>query len=136
VRGSPAWREKEDLLASMPGVGPITARSLIAELPELGALDAKRIASLTGLARFTRQSGQWKGRAMIAGGRKTVRSAFFLASLSACVTIPSSRPSANTSSTPASLKCSSQAQPPANSSPSSTASFTRIAMADESLDPR
>ena len=84
VRGSPAWREKEDLLASVPGVGPITARTLIAELPELGALDGKQIASLAGLAPFTRQSGQWKGKAMIAGGRKTVRSALFLAALAAC----------------------------------------------------
>jgi transposase len=84
VRGSPAWREKEDLLASVPGVGPITARTLIAELPELGTLDGKRIASLAGLAPFTRQSGQWKGKARIAGGRKSVRSALFLASLVAC----------------------------------------------------
>jgi transposase len=84
VRGSPAWREKEDLLASVPGVGPITARTLIAELPELGTLDGKRIASLAGLAPFTRQSGQWRGKAMIAGGRKSVRSALFLASLVAC----------------------------------------------------
>jgi transposase len=84
VRGSPAWREKEDLLASVPGVGPITARTLIAELPELGTLDGKRIASLAGLAPFTRQSGQWTGKAMIAGGRKSVRSALFLASLVAC----------------------------------------------------
>jgi transposase len=84
VRGSPAWREKEDLLASVPGVGPITARTLIAELPELGALNGKQIASLAGLAPFTRQSGQGKGKAMIAGGRKAVRSALFLASLAAC----------------------------------------------------
>jgi transposase len=84
VRGSPAWREKEDLIASVPGVGPITARTLIAELPELGALDGKKIASLAGLAPFTRQSGQWKGKAMISGGRKAVRSALFLASLAAC----------------------------------------------------
>jgi transposase len=49
--------DKEDLLASVPGVGPITARTLIAELPELGALNGKRIASLAGLAPFTRQSG-------------------------------------------------------------------------------
>ena len=83
VRGSPAWREKEDLLASVPGVGPITARTLIAELPELGTLDGKRIASLAGLAPFTRQSGQWKGKAMIGGGRTTVRSALFLAALTA-----------------------------------------------------
>jgi len=84
VRGSPAWREKDDLLASVPGVGAVTARALIAELPELGALDSKQIASLAGLAPFVQQSGQWKGRAMIAGGRKTVRSALFLAALAAC----------------------------------------------------
>jgi transposase len=81
VRGSPAWREKEDLLASVPGVGPTTARTLMAELPELGALDEKAIASLVGLAPFARQSGQWKGKSMIAGGRKSVRSALFLAAL-------------------------------------------------------
>ena len=80
----PHGARKEDLLASVPGVGPITARTLIAELPELGTLDGKRIASLAGLAPFTRQSGQWKGKAMIAGGRKSVRSALFLASLVAC----------------------------------------------------
>jgi transposase len=81
VRGSPAWREKEDLLASVPGVGSVTARALIAELPELGSLDNKRIASLAGLAPYTRQSGQWKGKSMIGGGRKSVRSALFLAAL-------------------------------------------------------
>jgi transposase len=81
VRGSPAWREKEDLLASVPGVGPVVARTLIAELPELGTLDNKKIASLAGLAPYTRQSGQWKGKSMIGGGRKTVRSALFLAAL-------------------------------------------------------
>ena len=81
VRGSPAWREKEDLLSSVPGVGPQTARTLIAELPELGTLNAKQIASLAGLAPFTRQSGQWRGRSMIGGGRKTVRSALFMAAM-------------------------------------------------------
>jgi transposase len=81
VRGSPAWREKEDLLASVPGVGAVTARTLIAELPELGTLDSKKIASLAGLAPYTRQSGHWKGKSMIAGGRKSVRSALFLAAL-------------------------------------------------------
>jgi len=84
VRGSPAWREKEDLLASVPGVGSVTARTLLAELPELGQLDNKKIAALAGLAPFTRQSGQWKGRSMIAGGRKGVRSALFMAALAAC----------------------------------------------------
>ena len=75
VRGSPAWRDKEDLLASVPGVGPVVARTLIAELPELGTLDSKKIASLAGLAPYTRQSGQWKGKSMIGGGRKSVRCA-------------------------------------------------------------
>ena len=69
VRGSPAWREKEDLLASVPGVGPTIARTLIAELPELGQLSRKQIAVLAGLAPFTRQSGQWRGRSFIGGGR-------------------------------------------------------------------
>lgn len=81
VRGSPAWCAKEDLLASVPGVGVNTARILIAEMSELGTLDAKRIASLAGLAPYTRQSGRWVGKAMIGGGRKTVRSALFLAAL-------------------------------------------------------
>lgn len=83
IRGSPAWQASEDLLASVPGVGPVTARTLLAELPELGRLDAKQIAALAGLAPFVRQSGKWKGRAMVAGGRKTVRTALFLAALTA-----------------------------------------------------
>lgn len=81
VRGSPVWREKEDLLASVPGVGSIIARTLMAELPELGTLDRKKIASLAGLAPYTRQSGNWKGRSMIGGGRKTVRCAIFMAAM-------------------------------------------------------
>ena len=81
MRGSPAWREKEDLLASVPGVGPIIARTLIAELPELGTLDRRQIAALAGLAPFTRQSGQWKGKSLIGGGRKSVRTALFMAAL-------------------------------------------------------
>lgn len=84
VRGSPVWREKEDLLASVPGVGPWTARTLIAELPELGTLDRKTVTSLAGLAPYTRQSGRWKGKSMIGGGRKTVRSALFIAAMVAC----------------------------------------------------
>lgn len=81
VRASPAWRETEDLLASVPGVGAQTARTLIAELPELGKLDRKQIAGLAGLAPYTRQSGKWKGKSMIAGGRKTVRCAVFMAAM-------------------------------------------------------
>jgi transposase len=81
VRGSPAWREKEDLLASVPGVGPVIARTLIAELPELGTLGRKQIAALAGLAPFTRQSGQWRGRSFIGGGRTSVRTALFMGAL-------------------------------------------------------
>jgi transposase len=81
VRGSPAWREKEDLLASVPGVGPTIARTLIAELPELGQLNRRQVAALAGLAPFTRQSGQWRGRSFIAGGRTTVRTALFMGAM-------------------------------------------------------
>ncbi len=83
VRGSPVWREKEDLLASVPGVGKIIARTLIAELPELGSLDRRSIASLAGLAPWTRQSGQWKGNSFIGGGRSSVRAALFLGAMTA-----------------------------------------------------
>jgi transposase len=81
VRTSPAWREQEDLLRSVPGVGPVTARTLLAELPELGRLDRRRIAALAGLAPWTRQSGQWRGRSFIGGGRSGVRAVLFMAAL-------------------------------------------------------
>ena len=81
VRGSPVWVEKEDLLASVPGVGPVIARTLIAELPELGSLDRRKVAALVGLAPRTRQSGQWRGKSFIGGGRKSVRNALFMAAM-------------------------------------------------------
>lgn len=81
VRGSPAWREKDDLLASVPGVGPVIAHTLIAELPELGRLNRKQIAALVGLAPFTRQSGRWRGRSFIGGGRTTVRTVLFMGAM-------------------------------------------------------
>lgn len=83
VRGSPAWRAKEDLLASVPGVGPIIARTLIAELPELGQVGRHAIAALAGLAPWTRQSGEWKGRSFIGGGRASVRTALFMGAITA-----------------------------------------------------
>ena len=83
VRSSPAWRETEDLLASVPGVGPIIARTLMAELPELGRLNRKQIAALAGLAPYTRQSGQWRGKSFIGGGRSAVRSALFMGAMTA-----------------------------------------------------
>ena len=81
VRGSPAWAEKEDLLASVPGIGPTIARSLIAELPELGTLDRRQIAALVGLAPWTRQSGQWRGKTFIGGGRASVRRMLFMGAM-------------------------------------------------------
>ena len=83
VRGSPAWREKEDLMASVPGVGPITARTLLAELSELGTLTRRQVASLAGLAPYTQASGQWAGKSRIGGGRATVRSAIHMAAVAA-----------------------------------------------------
>jgi len=81
VRGSPVWCEKEDLLKSVPGVGNVTARTLLAELPELGALSRREIASLAGLAPWTRQSGKWRGKSFTGGGRTTVRTALFMAAM-------------------------------------------------------
>jgi len=81
VRGSPAWRDKEDLLASVPGIGKTIARTLLAELPELGSLDRRQVAALVGLAPWTRQSGQWRGKSFISGGRAGVRAALFMGAM-------------------------------------------------------
>lgn len=81
VRGTPIWREREDLLASVPGIGKTIARTLLAELPELGALNPKQIAALAGLAPYTRQSGKWRGKSFISGGRTAVRTALFMGAL-------------------------------------------------------
>ena len=81
VRGTPAWRETEDLLKSVPGVGDVTARTLIADLPELGTLDRKKIAALVGVAPFNRDSGTLRGKRTIWGGRANVRAALYMAAL-------------------------------------------------------
>jgi transposase len=81
VRGCPAWVATETLLTSVPGIGQVTARTLLAELPELGRLDRRQIAALAGLAPWTRQSGQWRGKSFIGGGRTAVRSALFMAAM-------------------------------------------------------
>ncbi len=81
IRKSPAWQADADLLASVPGVGKATLRTLIAELPELGRLDRRKIAALVGVAPINRDSGTMRGRRTIAGGRPTVRSALFMAAL-------------------------------------------------------
>jgi transposase len=81
IRNSPVWRVREALMTSVPGVGTGTARTLLAELPELGRLDRRQIAALAGLAPWTRQSGKWKGKSFIGGGRAKVRAALFMAAL-------------------------------------------------------
>ena len=81
IERSPVWRVHEDLLRSVPGIGPTVARTLLAELPELGRLDRRAIAALVGVAPFNRDSGQWRGRRMIAGGRAAVRAAIYMAAL-------------------------------------------------------
>ena len=77
------WRSKSELLQSVPGVGPATSASLVAELPELGKLNRQEIASLVGLAPFSRDSGQFRGQRSIWGGRGSVRTALYMAAFNA-----------------------------------------------------
>jgi transposase len=81
IRKSAAWQADADLLASVPGVGKATLRTLIAELPELGRLDRRKIAALVGVAPINRDSGVQRGRQTIAGGRAPVRTALYMAAL-------------------------------------------------------
>jgi transposase len=81
VRGSPLFAEKEALLTSVPAIGKTIASTLIAELPELGTLGRREIAALVGLAPWTRQSGQWRGKSFIGGGRSSVRTALFMGAM-------------------------------------------------------
>lgn len=81
IRGTPVWRETDELLQSVPGIGPAVARTLIAELPELGSLDRRKIAALVGVAPFNRDSGKWRGRRMVSGGRSGVRAALYMSAL-------------------------------------------------------
>ena len=81
IRTSPVWRAQEDLLRSVPGVGPIVARTLLAQLPELGTLSSKTIAALVGVAPLNRDSGLFRGRRMVWGGRATVRAVLYMGAL-------------------------------------------------------
>lgn len=81
IRASPVWREREDLLQSVPGVGPVVARTLLAELPELGQLNRRAIAKLVGVAPLNRDSGTWRGQRTIYSGRATVRATIYMAAL-------------------------------------------------------
>ena len=81
IRQTPAWQEDAELLNSVPGIGPATRRTLIAELPELGRLTRRKIAALVGVAPINRDSGTLRGRRAIAGGRSSVRAALYMATL-------------------------------------------------------
>lgn len=91
LRSSPVWKAKDDLLRSMPGIGPVNSRMLMACLPELGRLNRQKIAALVGVAPFNRDSGQFKGQRRIWGGRAQVRTVLFMAAMSAIRCNPSIR---------------------------------------------
>jgi len=83
LRASPLWREKEDLLRSIPGVGPVLGMTLLAEVPELGSVSHRQLAALVGVAPFNCDSGKWKGTRRIWGGRASVRAVLYMAVCSA-----------------------------------------------------
>ena len=83
VRNSPLWREKDQLLQTVPGIGPVTSRTLLAELPELGQVSRQQIAALVGVAPLNRDSGKYSGPRIIWGGRASVRSALYMATVAA-----------------------------------------------------
>lgn len=81
VDADPGLSRRRDVLASIPGIGTVTAMAILIEMPELGTLDNKQAASLAGLAPMTRQSGAWSGRARIRGGRRSLRTALYMPAL-------------------------------------------------------
>lgn len=83
LRASPVWREQDDLLRSVPGIGPVTSATLLAALPELGTLDRRQISARVGVCPFNRDSGQSRGRRMIFGGRAGVRAVLSMATVTA-----------------------------------------------------
>jgi transposase len=83
VRASPLWRAKEELLRSVPGIGNVSARTLLAELPELGSLTRRQAAALVGVAPVSRDSGQMRGRRTVWGGRARLRACLYMAAVAA-----------------------------------------------------
>jgi len=81
IRSSPAWRAKEKLLDSVPGVGPVLCTTLLAQLPELGDLSRRQVCALVGVAPFNRDSGTLRGRRTVWGGRSQVRAALYMGTL-------------------------------------------------------
>lgn len=82
IQSSPAWKARENLLRSVPGVGPVLSRTLIAELPELGRLNRREIAALVGVAPLNRDSGSLRGPRTVWGGRASIRAALYMATVS------------------------------------------------------
>lgn len=91
LKKSPLWRVKEQILRSAPGIGRVTTCSLVAQLPELGALNARKISALVGVAPFNRDSGTLRGKRAIWGGRAAVRQTLYMATLTAIRTSPTIR---------------------------------------------
>jgi transposase len=83
IKGSPMWREKEAILRSFKGVGPVTSATLLAALPELGTIGSKSLSALIGVAPLNRDSGQLRGKRAVWGGRDNVRSVLYMATMSA-----------------------------------------------------
>lgn len=83
IEESPLWRAKDDLLRTVPGVGPMTSAALLANLPELGSLNRHQIAALVGVAPFNRDSGRMRGKRSVWGGRSSVKATLYMAALSA-----------------------------------------------------
>lgn len=92
IRNTPLWREREDLLSTVGGVGKTTARTLLTQLPELGQLNRREIAALVGLAPFNNDSGKRTGQRSIRGGRPEIRSMIYMATVSAVRCNPQIRP--------------------------------------------
>jgi len=91
IKDSPVWQEKADLLKGVPGVGRVTALTLLGQLPELGTLTHKRISALVGIAPFNRDSGTLRGKRRISGGRAPIRAVLYMATLTAIRFNPSIR---------------------------------------------
>ncbi|MCH8897613.1 MAG: transposase [Chloroflexi bacterium] len=81
LKSSPLWQEEARLLRSVPGVGPVVTATLIARLPELGSLNCKQVAALVGVAPFNRDSGAFRGKRKVWGGRGALRTALYMATL-------------------------------------------------------
>ena len=116
VRESAAWRAKEELPRSVPGVGPVSARTLLAELPELGSLTRRQAAALVGVAPFSRDSGRMRGKRTVGGGRATLRACLYMAAVAAAR-------GANRRSRPSTSGCVGRGSPPSSRSRPACASW-------------